>query len=193
MRYFKFIFIITLLCFFKIALSQIQSVNETFTIVDHIDSNLLFMLDDHINTLMSDSNTAILKYGTHIFLIAPKLMKNDGIPDRIIDSLYKEIDFPPPFASPGYSVGILSILDSCPAIRILDNYQNKYVYFKNNQKLIILSKLNINISTNGSIIQQTFIPQDNLSGLVASSCYLYTFEGIYRIETTRLKNVHWVY
>jgi hypothetical protein len=171
------------------AYSQVETISDTFNVLDRIDSNLSYMLDDHIKTLMYDSNTAILKNGIHIFIIAPKFLYNDGIPDKIIDSLYNENNFPPTSESPGYSVSILSVLDSSPSIRIITNYPIKYEYHYKKLKVVILSKLKLKIIGNKSTKMMKFTINESLGGLLAHSSYLYTFEGIYLLDNKRLKNI----
>jgi hypothetical protein len=157
MRVSKIFFTLLLLSFIKIGLCQTQKVVASFNVANELNSDLLYMLDDHIKTIESDSNTAILKNGIHIFFIAPKFLHSDGIPDKIIDSLYSENDFPPSFDSPGYSVSILSVLDSSPAIRVIRNYPEKYEYDSMELKVVILSKLKLYLNAKGPSVKLNII------------------------------------
>ncbi|MCX6272796.1 MAG: hypothetical protein NTU44_16585 [Bacteroidetes bacterium] len=186
----EIIIIITLLIVCQQTFCQPLSEAFKLSLIDNLDKNFLCMLDNHINIIKADSNILRLKDGLHLFIIAPKFEYNDGIPDKMIDSLYRDNNFPPSFNSPGYSVSILSILESCPAIRILNNYPIKYGYFKNGISIIILSKLRLNLNTTGIEKIISIVPDERLSGYEAHSSYVYRSHGFYQIITVPLTHCH---
>jgi hypothetical protein len=114
-------------------------------LIEVIDTNFHLMIDNHIEVLKENGISS--KEFIHI-IVYPQVDRAHGIPENIVDSLYKENKFPPGYISAGYKI-VLTTFD--PKVFKFCLYNEggvgQYLYFYENTTILIESPLNLSFET----------------------------------------------
>jgi hypothetical protein len=117
-------------------------------LIENVDSNLILVIENHLEVLKERN----IPTQSLIFMqINSHLGRWNQLPIYIIDSLYKENNFPPGFITPGYDIYVTSFIKDSTEFCNIEHEESKFAFIYKDLTIVVISHLKINIESNEMI------------------------------------------